>query len=107
MPVLLPAGDSCSAARRTVTDVLHEIDRDDLVDDAATIVSELVTNAVLHAGSTVHLSVFPHDGGVRIEVGDVSSHLPRWSPVEVGATSGRGLILVNQLSSRWGAELNR
>jgi anti-sigma regulatory factor (Ser/Thr protein kinase) len=104
MPVLLPAGDSCSAARRTVTDVLTEIDRGDLVDDAAIIVSELVTNAVLHAGSQVHLSVFPHDGGVRIEVADVSSHLPRWSPVEDGATSGRGLILVNQLSSRWGAE---
>jgi anti-sigma regulatory factor (Ser/Thr protein kinase) len=75
--------------------------------DAELVVTELVANAVRHAGTeiTVRLAVLAGTpGGVRAEVSDCSTRPVR--PRHAGALeeSGRGLFLVDTLSSRWGAE---
>ena len=101
---LAPSPDSGRAARLAVTDVLHRLDRHDLVDDVTLVTAELVANAVLHARSEITVAVEPVGDGVRITVTDGSSILPRWSPSSATATAGRGLQLVERLSRRWGFE---
>ncbi|HEX8496527.1 MAG TPA: ATP-binding protein, partial [Actinomycetales bacterium] len=63
----LPAiGSSVSLARRFVTSALRERGLEQLCDDAALAVSELVTNAVLHARTQVDVTV--RTGGPVVEV---------------------------------------
>ncbi len=81
-----------------------------VADDAALVISELVTNAVLHAGTPVEVSVRRMGQGLRLEVGDGSSRLPvvgAERPEELLSTrsmSGRGLALVAATVDRWGAD---
>jgi anti-sigma regulatory factor (Ser/Thr protein kinase) len=56
---LAPSSDSARAARLAVTDLLQEMGRSDLIDDATLIASELVANAVLHARTELSLTVHP------------------------------------------------
>ena len=73
------------------------------VDYAKVVVSELVTNAVIHANTavTVGLTLLP-EGGARIEVGDASSWPPTPRAATYDAPSGRGLLLVDALAKEWG-----
>ena len=99
---------SAGAARRGVHDVAdaHGVDGD----VAALLVSELVGNAVRHGAAAegsgdVVLRVRACDGGLRVEVDDASEHLPpRTADPGPAAESGRGLLLVDQLAARWGAQ---
>jgi len=102
--LLAPSPDSVQLARRAVTAALEELNREDLVDDAAVIVSELVGNTVMHAGTEITLSVNAFEAGIRVRVGDRSLILPRWIPAAATATSGRGLLLVQRLAGTWGVE---
>ena len=69
---------------------------------ACLVVSELVTNAMTHAGTDIHLTVSEHRQDIRVAVRDGSPDLP---VEQVGATGehGRGLAIVAGLSSAWGA----
>jgi anti-sigma regulatory factor (Ser/Thr protein kinase) len=70
------------------------------------LVSELVGNAVRHTGArTFGLRMLRRRGRVRIEVRDPSRALPCLMPVHELDTSGRGLLLVDKLSDRWGVDL--
>jgi anti-sigma regulatory factor (Ser/Thr protein kinase) len=102
----LPADlSSAQAARRFVADVLGEWSLAELVDEAELLVSELVTNAVVHTGEAVELRLHRREGGVRVEVIDGSSERhPELQEVDLDDTSGRGLFLVDVLSSAWGIE---
>jgi anti-sigma regulatory factor (Ser/Thr protein kinase) len=79
-----------------------------LAESLVLLVSELVTNAVVHTGSPAVLRlVFPvgpdaDHRAVRIEVADASDQPPRPRPGRSEDTSGRGLELVECLSDRWG-----
>jgi anti-sigma regulatory factor (Ser/Thr protein kinase) len=74
-----------------------------LLERASLVMTELATNAVLHAGGARFVRVWYGDGSVRIEVGDGSTAMPeRGSP---GTMSGRGLLIVSALANAWGAEL--
>jgi anti-sigma regulatory factor (Ser/Thr protein kinase) len=76
------------------------------VDAASLLVSELVTNAVVHAGSAVDV-VVGHEGihaTLRVEVHDSSERAPRMGGFDLDALSGRGLALVEAMSDRWGVE---
>lgn len=95
---------SVQVARRVASDALLALGRPELGDDVATVVSELVANAVIHARGPIEISVREDGAGVRVAVSDGSATRPHWRPVSDTATSGRGLLLVQRLSTRWGVE---
>ena len=75
-----------------------------LQDSAALLVTELATNAVLHARSSFLVEVLVGPDAVRIAVSDTSTVLPTRKRHGVEAGTGRGLGLVALLSSDAGSE---
>ncbi|MFC9019324.1 PAS domain S-box protein, partial [Streptomyces albidoflavus] len=105
-----PVGRSVAAARAFVRDTLQGWGFGDVVDDAVVLTSELVTNAVVHAGTAAEVVCLRSGDGVRIEVSDrypereiplQSSGVAMGSPDREG---GRGLQLCAALATRWGVE---
>jgi hypothetical protein len=74
-----------------------------LISNAELVVSELVTNASLHAEPPIVVRLFLQ-GGVRIEIEDHGPGLPILSRPNVDSMTGRGLSLVDAVTSRWGVE---
>ena len=76
------------------------------VDDALLVISELVTNAVRHAGtaSTLELELGQTDGRLRIVLADGSSNPPRVRRADGAAEGGRGMAILAALSDRWGID---
>ncbi|MGY2874477.1 CheY-like chemotaxis protein [Marmoricola sp. URHA0025 HA25] len=91
-------------ARAVVTDLLQGWGYQELVDDAALVVSELVTNAVTHAGSNCAVLVNRSGDGVRIEVRDQGTGMPSPRSPSDAAESGRGLMIVSALAKAWGID---
>jgi anti-sigma regulatory factor (Ser/Thr protein kinase) len=90
-------------ARRFVAGVLHSWRMSEMVDgDIELCASELVTNALRHAESSVTVIVRYDGSVVRVEVGDGSRALPHRPVTEDGATSGRGIMIVEALCASWG-----
>ena len=100
---LPPEPTSPGAARRFVTDCVASLDRAP-TEVAALLVSELVTNAVLHARTAMMVTVTTADGLVRVAVQDGSPALPTLRHYDRSASTGRGLQLVERLASRWGVD---
>lgn len=93
---------SAGLARRLVAEVVGD-DGSGLVEDAQLLVSEVVTNAVVHARSEVGVTVSLVPGGVRVEVADHSPHLPSPRSYDsASTTTGRGLELVAMLATDFG-----
>ncbi|GLW55374.1 ATP-binding protein [Kitasatospora phosalacinea] len=97
--------ESVAGARRHTAQVLQcWRTRGELSDSARLVVSELATNAVRARcgppGFT--LSLVLHDGALLVQVGDHDPRPPRPRTADPDATGGRGLHLVDELSSRWG-----
>ena len=108
----LPAqASSVRAARQFVRETLLEWSCPDIVESATLLTSELVTNAMQHgrtggqAAAPIELRLFTTVHGIRVEVDD-DSDVP---PVHRGASDdgGRGLTIVDALSSAWGTHSNR
>ena len=72
--------------------------------DIALLVSELATNAVLHARSEFEVCVAAAAERIRVEVSDYNSRLPTMVSVPPDAYSGRGLQLLQALAGSWGVE---
>lgn len=72
--------------------------------DVALLVSELATNAVLHARSDFSVRLVVRSGRIRVEVADHNSRLPTYAAVSPDAYSGRGLMLVQYLADDWGVD---
>jgi len=70
-------------------------------DDIELLVSELATNAVLHARSDFCIRLMAFEDRVRVEVSDQNSRLPSFSVVPADAYSGRGLMLVQASAAAW------
>jgi serine/threonine-protein kinase RsbW len=97
------------AARHAVRTWFHSRDcDDDATDTAALQVTELVSNAVVHAnGPSLWLTVDETTADVlHVTVRDGSKVVPRHSPhmPDVRRKGGRGLFMVDALSTRWGWE---
>ena len=98
---LPPTTDSVPVARRFVQ---ARMQGDTDVDTAALLVSEVVTNAILHARTGVHLTVDDRGSVVHIEVRDGSPVLPRVHAFSPASATGRGLRLLDRLATRWGVQ---
>ncbi|MFF6814101.1 SpoIIE family protein phosphatase [Streptomyces sp. NPDC012403] len=99
-----PVPKSVAEARRFVRATLGDA-APDLVDTAQLLVSELVTNVVLHARTEVEVAARVDDGTVHVRVGDRRPDrglVPHGCPSYAG--TGQGLALVAALSSRRGVE---
>jgi anti-sigma regulatory factor (Ser/Thr protein kinase) len=94
--------DAPRVARAHVRDFLLDLDSADLVADVELVVSELVTNAVLHGTGQVQLRLEMVDGAVSVGVLDGGRAQPRPPGRGHGAESGRGLALVAGLTRDWG-----
>jgi anti-sigma regulatory factor (Ser/Thr protein kinase) len=102
-------GDPSAArqARQFVSGVLREWSVDeDTVDNAELCVSELVTNAVIHSGTTSSVTVQADPEYVLVLVQDRGGRGAVRRPEELDpeSVSGRGLTLVDALASAWSAE---
>lgn len=87
--------------RRFVSDQLASWDLPDLVETAALLTSELLTNSVLHARTAITLTLLRRNGQVDIAVRDGSRFAPRRRRHASDATTGRGLELLDQLAESW------
>lgn len=101
---LPPLDEAVPLARRLVTDACDRYAMGELADDAALLTSEVVTNAIRHAGAPVLLQFGPHRGGVVVAVSDDSELLPTIRSVEQFGERGRGMHLVDALAVEWGVE---
>ena len=82
--------------------VLADAGLEHLTDTASLAVSELVTNAVVHAASVVVLTVKVLGGYVRVEVEDRGAQVPVRRAYTDTMRTGRGVGLVEDTVSRWG-----
>lgn len=71
-------------------------------DDAVLVAAELASNAVRHARSVFVLTLHWQDDLVHVAVQDRDPAPPHSGALTSGATSGRGLLIVRELSSSWG-----
>ncbi|MFC5728644.1 MULTISPECIES: ATP-binding protein [Nocardioides] len=94
-------GQARALTRQTLSEPAHE----PLVDDAQLLVSEVVTNALMHAGTPIDFALSLFDGTVRVEVSDGAAHLPVRRDYGTMAGTGRGLQLLETLADQWGVDL--
>ncbi|MGH8968424.1 MAG: SpoIIE family protein phosphatase [Actinomycetes bacterium] len=105
-----PADTSVAAARDFVRSTVSAWGAGSIVDEAVLLTSEIVTNAVVHAGTQTDVVCSLLPDSVRVEV--VDRYPTRWvetppDQVDEDSESGRGLLLATELASRWGVEYAR
>ncbi|MBN3932418.1 ATP-binding protein [Streptomyces verrucosisporus] len=108
--LVTPTDEAVSAARRRVVDTVRRWGLDvpeDRMDDLRLLTSEVITNAVVHTGSTCAVRVRWTGVRVRVEVTDAAPNPPRVENEVLDAESGRGLLLVSALSAAWGTRPDR
>ncbi|MFF9776453.1 SpoIIE family protein phosphatase [Streptomyces sp. NPDC013978] len=90
-------------ARRYTRRVLRRWGVDSMADSVLLVVSELVTNALVHTDGRVRLDLTLLADRLRVSVADSSPRTPM-KPTVIGweATGGRGILLVEAMSSAWG-----
>jgi anti-sigma regulatory factor (Ser/Thr protein kinase) len=105
LPALPRSRHSPALARATVRTALIGFS-DDVVSVAELLVSELATNAVLHAESLLVLQIEVAGPRLKVSVEDCSHRqpAPRHSVTVDESTDGRGLLLVDALADSWGWE---
>ena len=99
---LPPEPASVSEARHLVRDLVEDAGRSDLAETGALLVSELVTNALLHAGTPIGVKGWVDDRGLHVEVSDGSRHLPTRRRYATTAGTGRGMVMLEQMVDDWG-----
>jgi DNA-binding NarL/FixJ family response regulator len=95
---------SVAAARRFVKETVNEWKLGQLLDDALLVTSELVTNAVTHADSSCRIRLSLTPARLRIDVLDNGSGTPEPLPFSQTEEHGRGLYMVDAITTAWGLE---
>ena len=97
---------SVRRARRTIAAFLDPSDVPlPVVDDLLLLVSELVTNAVVHAGSPAVVRLDADVERIKVAVADRdATREPTIVDADPLSSSGRGVLLVDRLAARWGVE---
>ncbi len=100
---LPPEATSAGRARALLRRALAGHEREDALDPAQLAMSEIVTNALVHAGTSMRLRILLAPHGLRVELADGSHRMPARRDFGTTAATGRGLLLVEELATRWGA----
>jgi anti-sigma regulatory factor (Ser/Thr protein kinase) len=102
--------DGPREARQTVRQACEDWELGPLARSAELVTSELVTNAILHAGTPAELEVLLRGQFLHLRVRDGSTNPPRLNPTAAARppfeTGGRGLRLVDVYASGWGHVLS-
>ncbi len=101
---LEPVVASTPMARHWIRAHLRDVPAD-VADCAALLASELVTNAVLHAGTPLSVTLHILSDRIRVDVADGNSAVPSIKDYGADAATGRGLTLFDTLASSWGVQL--
>ena len=96
--------ESAAAARHFAEDRLRDWGAAELVEPTRLLVSELMVNAVLHTGTPAQLTLHLDSGCLHADVADGGSGEVARQPYEPEAPTGRGLMIVDALATRWGVE---
>jgi anti-sigma regulatory factor (Ser/Thr protein kinase) len=101
----LLAGDGAACEARRAVRAALSAQPPELVETAVLLTSELVTNAVVHAGDSATLVIESAERVARIEVVD-PGHATYLAPLRLGPSSesGRGLAIVEDLADAWGVD---
>lgn len=99
-----PDQSDVALARRFVAEQCQEWGCGDVVEDAQLVVSELVTNALIHGHSRCELRAGLSDAALRLQVVDGGAGMPEPQVAGEGDEHGRGLLLVSALCAAWGVE---
>ncbi len=101
-----PTHGAVARARHRIVSVVRDWRlglSDDRLDELRLLVSEVVTNALVHAGGGCRIGVRWTGSRVRVEVTDSTTDLPHRGDATREQESGRGLLLVDALAPAWGA----
>jgi anti-sigma regulatory factor (Ser/Thr protein kinase) len=93
-----------TSARSFAADRLRAMGLSEVQDDVQLLLTELITNVIIHARTDFQVRVESSGDGVRVEVIDGNPTMPAAGTLAPGALSGRGLTLVESVASRWGAQ---
>jgi serine phosphatase RsbU (regulator of sigma subunit) len=93
---------SVGQARSLIREPMERWGLEDMIPVTELLVSELVTNALRYSPGAVTLRLV-REGALVCEVGDNSAALPRLRQASRDDENGRGLQVVSQFASRWGA----
>ncbi|MFD9103816.1 SpoIIE family protein phosphatase [Streptomyces virginiae] len=97
-----------AGARRQVRELLHDWADEEQVDSAVLMVSEMVTNVLMHTdGDALLVAEAVGELGerrLRVEVADSSDELPHKRHPGEMASSGRGVLLTEMLADAWGVD---
>lgn len=104
---LPPRPESVGRARRAVSEALAVSGAMHLVEAAELVISELVSNVVVHAGTDVELRITAEPEAIRVEIDDGNPHLPVLRTWSQTAGTGRGLLIVEDFCDRWDASRTR
>ncbi|MEU8946966.1 SpoIIE family protein phosphatase [Streptomyces sp. NPDC048489] len=108
LTVAQTAPERIADARQQVRELLHDWASEDQRDSAVLLVSEILTNVLVHTDHdallVAEVTGDPGERRMRVEVTDAGDDLPhRRHPGEL-ASSGRGLVLVEILAEAWGVD---
>lgn len=99
---LAPTPHSAATARRVVAATCQVWDCTELVEDASAVASELVANAVRHAGTDAELRLELRRELLTVALIDDDPSPPQLHPAAELAAGGYGLRIVDSLSRAWG-----
>ncbi|PWU57375.1 ATP-binding protein [Micromonospora sp. S4605] len=100
---LEPAAEACRRARELVAHACARWNLPDAVGPASVVLSELVGNVVRHAGTPMQVTLTLRRPWLHLAVVDGSRDAARPGTPDLQAEGGRGLMLVRELTQRWGS----
>jgi PAS domain S-box-containing protein len=100
--LLEPVPESAREAREAVQEAVRDAGCVEHVETATLLTSEVVTNAIVHAGTAIELRVQADRSGVRVSVGDESNAVPTQRHYGRTSTTGRGMAMVELLATNHG-----
>ncbi|MEU6315667.1 ATP-binding protein [Streptomyces sp. NPDC047014] len=94
-----------SEVRRALRELMRQRCRSDAAEAAELLITEIVTNALVHTDRGAEVSASLTATRLRVEVRDYAARRPRpYVPTADDGTHGRGLILVQALADDWGVD---